>query len=54
MATKAEAIRLTAPALKQSRNHGRTLVQGFRRWAQKGQLGSSAYLEAGRYSGGRV
>ena len=53
MATKAAALKITVPA-RQQRNHGKSFFEGLRRWAQKGQLGSSSYAEASRYAGGRI
>lgn len=54
MATNAEAIKVTAPAARSRRNHGKVFFQALRRWAQNGQLGSTGQTELSRYTGSRV
>ena len=53
MAAKAETLTVTAVRTKSARKT-HSLVESFRRWMQKGQLGSTHYTEMGRYTGGRV
>ena len=51
-ATNAEALSITLGTSLHRRSH--TFLEGLRRWAQKGQLGSSNYTELSRYTGGRI
>ena len=53
MAAKAETLTVTAVRTKSPRK-SQSLIGGFRRWMQKGQLGATNYTEMGRYTGGRV
>lgn len=53
MAAKAETLTVTAVRTESPRKT-QSLVDGFRRWMKKGQLGASHYTEMGRYTGGRV
>ncbi len=58
MAAKAEVLTGTAIAASNKSHKRPSLTRrfavGFADWVRRGQLGSSAYTEMGRYTGGRI